>query len=426
MKTSEQKEKSRALNELVERELAKTERIRLIILLSTLIFALSGAFFDSLFIQEEMERLFMSVKNFYKILLFAIPLLGAIGCSLIYVNRQIRLKKSLSVTYKILTAIVEPAFPCVILIAIVLKLNLPILIDSPATFIYVPILIISILHLDYRITLLNGLVITANLLIIYHTAFTVNDVAEIKLELPEVTYYVKALMFLIASLCAAFVSNRLRRRIEAALSYRDQKNEIQLLFSQQVSKQVVDALVQQQDGSIKRKVTILFLDIRGFTNMMQGKPPEEVIAFQNRFFSPIIDIINKYDGITNQILGDGLMATFGAPVEIQQHEKVALNAAMEIVQEVERQNEVKIGIGIHSGEVVTGNIGNNSRKQFSVSGSAVIIASRLEQLNKEFQTKMLVSKNYFEEISDLVEKWENLGRHQLKGIEKEIEVIKIL
>ena len=160
--------------------------------------------------------------------------------------------------------------------------------------------------------------------------------------------------------------------------------------------------------------------------MMQGKPPEEVIAFQNRFFSPIIDIINKYDGITNQILGDGLMATFGAPVEIQQHEKVALNAAMEIVQEVERQNEVKIGIGIHSGEVVTGNIGNNSRKQFSVSGSAVIIASRLEQLNKEFQTKMLVSKKYFEEISDLVEKWENLGKHQLKGIEKEIEVIKIL
>ena len=127
---------------------------------------------------------------------------------------------------------------------------------------------------------------------------------------------------------------------------------------------------------------------RDFSNFCEGKTPEQINKYQNEVLSFMIDIVKKNRGIVNQILGDGFMATFGAPVEDEKHTVNAVKAANEIIRQLNFNNEegkiekTKIGIGIHCGEVVTGNVGTEDRKQYSVTGNTGILAARLEQLNK--------------------------------------------
>jgi adenylate cyclase len=141
----------------------------------------------------------------------------------------------------------------------------------------------------------------------------------------------------------------------------------------------------------------MFLDIRNFSIFAQNKSPEEIIAYQNNVFSFIIEIINENKGIVNQIMGDGLMAVFGAPIEHDNDCQLAINAALEINKELNRRNkegsipETVIRFGINAGEVVAGNVGTSERKQYSVTGQPVIIAARLEQLNKELDSVILIS-----------------------------------
>jgi adenylate cyclase len=161
------------------------------------------------------------------------------------------------------------------------------------------------------------------------------------------------------------------------------------------------------------------------------KDPQEVNTFQNDLFCPLIEIINNHNGIINQILGDGFMATFGAPVKDNNHTTKAVNSGLEILKEIEKLIEqgtippTKVGIGVHTGQVVTGNIGNEIRKQYSVSGTAVIIAARLEQLNKQLNTSFLVSQEVYNIVKDQNCSFSIFKGIQLKGIEKPIEVYEV-
>jgi adenylate cyclase len=107
----------------------------------------------------------------------------------------------------------------------------------------------------------------------------------------------------------------------------------------------------------------------------------------------MIDGVQRYDGVINQFLGDGFMATFGAPVSEGNIPQKAVMASMEIIEKVKQENnagnipETKIGIGLHYGEAVIGNIGSSVRKQYSITGNVVIMASRIEQLNKRWHSQ---------------------------------------
>jgi len=211
----------------------------------------------------------------------------------------------------------------------------------------------------------------------------------------------------------------------------EQKAEIEGLFGQQVSPQVVEALTKDQNLSQKSIVSILFLDIRNFTSFSELMDPLEVNDFQNDFFCPLIEIVNKHNGIINQIMGDGFMAIFGAPVKDQNHVNKAVWTGLEILEKIDKLIDqatippTKVGIGVHTGEVVTGNIGNEIRKQYSVSGTTVIIAARIEQLNKELNTSFLVSKEVYEVVKDQDCSFSRFEEIHLKGIEKPIEVYQV-
>ncbi|NER85331.1 MAG: adenylate/guanylate cyclase domain-containing protein [Leptolyngbya sp. SIO1D8] len=209
------------------------------------------------------------------------------------------------------------------------------------------------------------------------------------------------------------------------------KNQIEKLFGQQVSKEVVKALINQPEQSKKVEASIMFLDIRDFTSLVESKTPQEIIEYQNKVFEPIIDIINDHEGIVNQILGDGIMASFGTPIESEDHASKAFQCGLKILHKVETMSNeknipfTKIGIGIHTGPVVTGNIGNDERKQFSISGSAVIIAARLEQLNKKLASQFVISKEVFSCLNRDNGGIMAVGSHELKGIGGKVEVYKV-
>ena len=210
--------------------------------------------------------------------------------------------------------------------------------------------------------------------------------------------------------------------------------KIETLFGQQVSEEVVKELIAQKED-VKGKsyyVTVLFLDIRDFTNIADSRPAEEVATFQNIVFSELIEIVRRNNGIINQILGDGIMAVFGAPVESQSHTSDAVSSGYAIIgkinelQENNRIPPISVGIGLHCGKVVAGNIGNNFRKQYSLTGNTVIIASRIEQLNKVYKSQFLVSEEVYKKIRNNGFPVTPLGPVGLKGIEQAVGVYQLV
>ena len=182
------------------------------------------------------------------------------------------------------------------------------------------------------------------------------------------------------------------------------ENKVKELLSQQLSGAVASQLLASNNQAVVERsfVCVMFLDIRDFSSFVENLKPEEIIEYQNAVFGFMIDIILKRNGVVNQILGDGFMATFGAPVSTGNDCEDAFKSAMEIMEEVRQRSEAgqipntRIGIGLHAGYVVTGNVGTQDRKQYSITGNTVIIASRLEQLNKELKTTLVVSREVCE------------------------------
>ena len=188
------------------------------------------------------------------------------------------------------------------------------------------------------------------------------------------------------------------------------EEKITNLLRQQVSGDIASELISPTNSSLGTKhfVTIMFLDIRDFTPMAEKMTPEQLIQYQNDIFGFMIDIVQKFHGNINQLLGDGFMATFGAPISHGNDSENAFNAAIDIIEEIEKRNkkgiiqQTKIGIGLHAGDVVTGNVGNEARKQYSVTGNPVIIASRIEQLNKTYDSSLILTEATYNQLTTSV------------------------
>lgn len=208
------------------------------------------------------------------------------------------------------------------------------------------------------------------------------------------------------------------------------EKKIKGLLHQQVSGAVADELLTSKDEQKveRRFVCVMFLDIRDFTPFAEKRDPEEIIAYQNQVFGFMIDTVNKYKGVINQILGDGFMATFGAPVSSGNDCEQAFLAANEIISRVREKskgNEIpdtKIGIGLHAGFVVAGNVGTAERKQYSITGNTVILASRIEQLNKEFNSSLVISKDVYDALPGELQRPLKFQKVHVKGRKEPMEV----
>ncbi|WP_160290229.1 adenylate/guanylate cyclase domain-containing protein [Flavihumibacter solisilvae] len=183
--------------------------------------------------------------------------------------------------------------------------------------------------------------------------------------------------------------------------------------------------------TFQQKVAIMFIDIRNFTCFASKKSPEEIALYINAFFRIVINTVSRYNGFVNQFLGDGCLVTFGTPLDPCNLSQNAVDASMMILRNLDKavQNgeieQTKIGIGIHIGEVVTGNLGTKERYQHSVTGSAVILASRIEQLNKQFGSQLLVSEDVMRSVGQLDADPVSFRNVPLKGWHQPVSIYKL-
>jgi adenylate cyclase len=157
----------------------------------------------------------------------------------------------------------------------------------------------------------------------------------------------------------------------------------------------------------RRRITVMFCDIRNFTRFSNALEPEEVFGFLNEFFAEMIDAIFKHHGTLDKMLGDGLMALFGTPHDDPEHAVHALEAAIEMQGRLnglrdkwkqKHSSDLAIGIGLHTGDAMVGNIGSKDRMEYTAIGDTVNIASRLESTTKENGCPIILSRDTASEI----------------------------
>ena len=146
-------------------------------------------------------------------------------------------------------------------------------------------------------------------------------------------------------------------------------------------------------GGEKRRCTFLFTDVRGFTALSEILPPEEVTLLMNKVLTIQADTVKYYGGMVDKYIGDAMMAIFNAPMDLQEHERVAVYCAKEIQNKIKEANlGVAIGVGVNTGEAVIGNMGSNTRFDYSAIGDAVNTAARLESATKEAGVDILIGE----------------------------------
>ncbi len=214
------------------------------------------------------------------------------------------------------------------------------------------------------------------------------------------------------------------------------ERRISKLLEQQVSPEIASVLLDERTEHKRHIVTIMFLDIRDFTPMASAMEPDQLIDFQNAIFGFMIEIINECHGNINQFMGDGFMATFGAPRSHGNDAHNAMIASRRILarlDELNAEGEVpwtRVGIGLHTGDVVAGNVGTEHRKQFSVTGETVIIAARVEQLNKKYNSRLILTREVANELlsgSEAHDDWQENDFEELSvTVKGRKEPVKIL
>lgn len=188
-------------------------------------------------------------------------------------------------------------------------------------------------------------------------------------------------------------------------------------FAKYVPDKVVKQLISQgkdaKIGGEKEYVTILFSDIEGFTSISENNDVHEVVTALNEYFDIYVHCLEESGATVDKFIGDAVMTFWNAPSKVENHEFVAVKTALEIVEEIDKLNDkwkqegkkfiFKTRIGINCGDVIVGNIGSTNRINYTVTGDAVNLASRLESANKQYNTKILVSESIYNKTNDLIE-----------------------
>ncbi len=183
-----------------------------------------------------------------------------------------------------------------------------------------------------------------------------------------------------------------------------EKRKMKKLFGQYVSPDVYHELVSHPElarlGGQRREMTVLFSDIRGFTTVSEHGQPEDIVHLLNEYFTRMVKIVFEHKGTLDKFVGDMVMALFGAPLDDPDHADHAVETALDMIEALGRLNAkwraegrpaIEIGIGINTGPMIAGNIGSAQIMSYTVIGDAVNLGSRLESLNKQYGTRIIIS-----------------------------------
>ncbi len=198
-----------------------------------------------------------------------------------------------------------------------------------------------------------------------------------------------------------------------------EREKIRDLFGRHVGQSVATAATEGgiELGGETREVSVLMIDLIGSTAYAENRPPNEVVQMLNRFFTVVVEEVDRRDGLVNKFMGDAVLAIFGAPVDLDDHASAALASARAIAERLAQEvPEIGAGIGVSTGQAVAGNVGDRSRFEYTVIGDAVNSASRLTELAKEVDGGVLAATASVER-ADAAEqkKWTPDGNPVLRG-----------
>lgn len=404
-------------------ELLLSERRRTLILISIFTIAIIYRLIDMYFFDRYDENIRMNA--YPTIWLFPATIIVFELFCLLYITKRLKTNgKKIPLVMQYVNTAFEIFLPSVILFLFAKEYPNHNVLQSPAVFIFFIFIILSTLRLNFALSCFCGLLASTSY--VFLSLFLYNHF--------DSSDGTRAFIILFCGIASGLVARQIRTGIDNSLREAEKRQKVENIFGQQLSAEIAEKMLEN-DGKIESRrmhVAIMFIDIRNFSAFAAGKSPEEIVKYQNEFFTIVINTVSKFNGIVHQFLGDGCMVTFGAPVPLANPSQSAVSASMVLLAALEKATQqgrlihTKIGIGIHSGEVVTGNIGTTQRQQYSITGSAVIIASRIEQLNKQYGSQLLVSEDVIGNISNESLSVNCFGQVALKGWHRPISVYQLV
>ncbi|MDX1961435.1 MAG: adenylate/guanylate cyclase domain-containing protein [Leptospiraceae bacterium] len=313
-------------------------------------------------------------------------------------------------------------------------------ITGPPSYLYFFMIVLSGFAYNPRLSIFIGLITGIQYFIFYfidrHNFQKLSSSDSIILQdiVSTPLYFFKSVMMLFTGIGVAVFTKSVIKFISKVLQEEEEKKGISKLFGQFVSDEVKDKILADKKGLVgeKKVVTILFSDIRDFTTISEKLPPEVLVRMLNDYFDRMVLCISRNGGIVDKFIGDAIMAVFGGLIEQENSCESAFQAAIEMQIELDNFNKtlahqgienIQFGIGLHFGEVIQGAIGGRDRKEFTVVGDAVNLASRVESLTKEKERYLLVTEKFYENLApNSRTRFEYLGETKVKG---KTEVIKI-
>jgi adenylate cyclase len=218
-----------------------------------------------------------------------------------------------------------------------------------------------------------------------------------------------------------------------------EKRYLKRAFQHYVPPAVVENLVADANslrlGGERRELTVLFSDIRGFTTLSEAMTPEDLVKLMNEYFTLMTDKVFAHRGSLDKYIGDAIMAVYGAPIAEPQHPLLACRSALDMVEALRALQQslrsrglpaIDIGIGINTGPMIVGNMGSADRFNYTVVGDAVNLASRIEHLNKEYGTNVLVSEHTFEHVKDEFPVSREVDRVQVRGRTQPVRLYELI
>jgi adenylate cyclase len=277
-------------------------------------------------------------------------------------------------------------------------------------------------------TLITSLLIT----LFSPTLVTILSLIAIPVLLVPLSY----LAFAYLGLWVDFITPLLAIRWGALAAEYLEARHVRKSLGQYVGWEVAKKIVEQDDqlSGKKQIVTVFFTDVRNFTTLCEGSTPEDIVVRMNEMFAMMGKIIERHAGTIFDFIGDAILAVFGAPREDPQHARAAVKTAIEVIAGLDELNgqwvkrglaPLRIGIGLHTGEAVTGIVGTGERKKFDVTGDTVNTGSRVEGLNKELGTQILATRETVAQLNGTYAV-RNCGEMAVKGREKPVEIFEIV
>ena len=414
---------------LLNREILLSERRRMLILagVQALILVLIlltatfvPSFVRSIYHDRAPER--AALAAFSAFILYE---LLAAGVVTIFLRRG----RNFPVLGRYMNALVETSFPTLLLYLLAGYLSSPVVIFGtwPA-LLYFLFIILSTLRLNFALSAFTGAVAAVELFVL---AFVMLHL-DWQTEDPDLSigYHVtRSAVLLAAGLLAGYAGATIKSHFRRALAAASARDRVTNLFGQHVSPRVVERLVAigAAELSEMRSVCVMFVDIRSFTTAARTRTPAEVVERLDDVFEILVEIVDRHNGIVNKFLGDGLLAIFGAPIDDPLEAANAVAAAREMLMSVDASNvghswPIRLGIGIHIGQAVAGTVGSQRRKEYTVIGDTVNLASRLESLNKEVGSQLIVSDAVREAARDAIGEALPLGPVPVRGYAEPVTV----